>query len=79
MKVMLTRNHKTKATTFGQNSKNFSLRSERMMQMNLRVLVTGSVEQFVLRRQVHFLEFQVQYTISQLVKYTVSDRNFAAM
>ncbi len=47
------------------------------------------VEQFVFkmeskfnlmtRRQVHFLDFQVQYTISQLVKYTVSNRKFATM
>jgi hypothetical protein len=42
-------------------------------------LKMGSKFNLMTRRQVHFLEFQVQYTISQLVKYTVNDRKFATM
>ena len=37
------------------------------------VFKMGSKFNLLTRRQVHFLEFQVQYTISQLVKYTMSD------
>jgi hypothetical protein len=75
---MLTCNRICNATTFGHNSLRFCLRCERMMQMKLaECLSHRRVEQLVFkmeskfnlmtRRQVHFLEFQVKYTISRLV------------